>query len=203
MAGQKIRELNHAIREVLPEMRAFADANPSVAVEIGVMTFGTGFRWITRKPVPLADFQWTDVSVSGITDMGAAMKALAAELAGGNLPEQGLPPVIVLVSDGQPTDDFDSGLRELLAKPWGKRALRIAIGIGPDADHNVLRRFIARPEIASLSVRNPTELVQSIKYASTTVLTAASEPGAQSVDTEFLRTPPPPPPVMADEDAVW
>ncbi|MEU4807162.1 VWA domain-containing protein [Actinosynnema sp. NPDC023587] len=205
MAGQKIGQLNHAIRETLPEMVSSADENPHAAVEIRAMTFSTGFRWMTPRPVPLADFGWTDVSVSGITDMGAAMKAMAAELAVGNMPERGLPPVIVLVSDGQPTDDFDSGLRALLGEPWGKRAVRIAIGIGPDADLDVLRQFIAHPEIEPLTARNPRDLVQFVKYASTTVLKSASAPASQPVGTQFLGTPPPPPPppTTSDQDLVW
>ncbi len=36
--------------------------------------------------------------------------------------ERALPPVLVLISDGQPNDDFDSGLKELLSKPWGKES---------------------------------------------------------------------------------
>ncbi|WNV87631.1 VWA domain-containing protein [Umezawaea sp. Da 62-37] len=207
MAGSKIGQLNHAIRETLPEMQSSAEENPHAAVEIRAMTFSTGYRWITPKPVALADFGWTDVSVSGITDMGAAMKAMAAEIAVDNMPDRGLPPVIVLVTDGQPTDDFDSGLRALLAEPWGKRAIRIAIGIGDDPDDDVLRRFIAHPEIEPLTAKNPADLVQFIKYASTTVLKSASAPASQSAGTKFLGTPPPPPPppppTLAAPDVVW
>ncbi len=206
MAGQKIGELNHAIREALPDMKDSADDNPHASVEIRAITFSTGYRWMTPTPVPLADFKWTDVSVSGITDMGAAMKAMAAEIAVGNMPERGLPPVMVLVSDGQPTDDFDTGLNALMAEPWGKRALRMAIAIGHDADLDVLRRFIGHPEIEPLTAGNPGDLVKFIKYASTAVLKSASSPASQPVGTQLQGgpPPPPPPPPPADsDDDVW
>jgi uncharacterized protein YegL len=205
MMGEKIGKLNHAIREALPHMRDSADENPHAAVEVRAMTFGTGARWVTPNPVPLADFSWTDVPVSGITDMGAAMKMMAQELSVGNMPDRGLPPVIVLVSDGQPTDDFGSGLKALLDQPWGRRAVRIAIGIGDDADLDVLRRFIDHPEIEPLSAKNPGDLTQFIKYASTVVLKSASSPASQPADSTLVGTPPPPPPppTMVDADQVW
>jgi uncharacterized protein YegL len=205
MMGEKIGKLNHAIREALPYMRDSADENPHAAVEVRAMTFGTGARWVTPNPVPLADFSWTDVPVSGITDMGAAMKMMAQELSVGNMPDRGLPPVIVLVSDGQPTDDFGSGLKALLDQPWGRRAVRIAIGIGDDADLDVLRRFIDHPEIEPLSAKNPGDLTQFIKYASTVVLKSASSPASQPADSTLVGTPPPPPPppTMVDADQVW
>ncbi|WP_434446575.1 vWA domain-containing protein [Lentzea sp. E54] len=205
MAGQKIGQLNHSIREALPLMRDSAEDNPHAAVEIRTMTFGTGARWVTPNPVPLADFSWTDVSVTGITDMGAAMKMMAQELSVGNMPDRGLPPVIVLISDGQPTDDFDTGLKALLAEPWGRRAVRIAIGIGDDADKDVLRRFIDHPEIEPLTANNPGDLTQFIKYASTVVLKSASSPASQPADSTLTGAPPPPPPppTMVDDDQVW
>ena len=67
---------------------------------------------------------------------------VAAELDQPPMPDRALPPVLVLVSDGQPTDDFQGGLRELLGKPWGGKAIRMAIAIGRDADQEVLQKFI-------------------------------------------------------------
>ncbi len=65
MAGAKIGALNHAIREALPAMKASADENPHAAVEVRVMTFGTGYQWHTKAPVPLEQFGWSDVSIRG------------------------------------------------------------------------------------------------------------------------------------------
>ncbi len=48
--------------------------------------------------------------------------------------ERALPPVLVLISDGQPTDDFDTGLSTLMRQPWAQKAVRLAIAMGHDAD---------------------------------------------------------------------
>lgn len=183
MWGAKIRALNHAVREALPAMRQAAADNPGARVEVRVLTFGTGVRWLTAAPVPLGDFTWSDVGVDGLTDMGAALQALAVELSIHNMPDRALPPVVVLVSDGQPTDDFDGGLRALMDEPWGSKAVRIAVAIG-DADHGVLCRFVGDPAIEVLTARNPQDLVAYVRWASTEVLRAASAPaGGQGATT--------------------
>jgi uncharacterized protein YegL len=92
--------------------------------------------------------------------------------------ERALPPVLVLVSDGQPTDDFEAGLKALLDEPWGKKAVRIAISIGRDADPEVLQRFIGNSELKPLAANSPEALVRHIKWASTAVLKSASSPAA-------------------------
>ncbi len=36
--------------------------------------------------------------------------------------DRALPPVLVLISDGQPTDSLKKELAELMDQPWGKKA---------------------------------------------------------------------------------
>ncbi len=58
------------------------------------------------------------------------------------MPERGMPPILVLVSDGQPTDNFNSALERLVRMRWGAKTVRIAIAIGDDADIGVLQQFM-------------------------------------------------------------
>ena len=55
--------------------------------------------------------------------------------------ERALPPVIVLVSDGQPTDDYKTALAELMEEPWAVKAVEIAIGIGRASNKRILKEF--------------------------------------------------------------
>lgn len=198
MLGTKIDRLNYAIREVLPAMRDVANDNPYAALEVKVLTFATGAQWHTPAPVPLASFQWTDVSAGGARDMGAAMRKLAEELSIDNMPERGLPPVVVLISDGPPTDNYAKGLRELQERPWARRAVRLAIGIGDDADLDVLRQFIDHVEIEPLKACDSHALLSYIRWATTTDLMSARLPGIRTKDqgedpssTDALPDPPP------------
>src|SRR5437764_1234634 len=93
-------------------------------------------QFISSHPslLRIAVIRWTDLSADGQTDMGKALSILADEMKMPPMSERALPPVLVLISDGQPTDNFEKGLKQLLAQPWGKKAVRIAIAIGEDAD---------------------------------------------------------------------
>lgn len=97
------------------------------------------------------------------------------------MPERGLPPVLVMMSDGQPTDDFSTGLKSLMDQAWGKKSVRIAIAIGEDVDEEVLQKFTGNPEFI-LRATNATTLVKRIEWASTVPLKAASNPASRTIE---------------------
>lgn len=210
MKGDKIKSLNEAIRESLPHMQTVAKDNPNAQVLVRAIKFSSGAEWHCGIPTPVDQFQWPDLSVEQQTDMGAAFSLLADALKIPPMDSRALPPVLVLLSDGQPTDDYKAGLNKLMAEPWGKRAVRIAIAIGSDADADVLKRFIANPELEPLVANNAPQLVKAIRWASTSVLQAASAPASQANlkgQGQGGGMPPPPAPTTQgsgdDSDDVW
>jgi uncharacterized protein YegL len=165
--GGKIEALNNAIREVIPAMRKASENNPEVQFFVRVIRFSTGACWHVAQPTLLADFKWVDLTAEGETEMGQAFALLAHEMENMPLNTRMLPPQIVLVSDGQPTDDWKGALQALMATPWGRRGVRQAIAIGQDADHETLRKFVDNAE----------QLVRYFRYVSTSV--AATPAGMQ------------------------
>ncbi len=180
MSGEKIEQLNFAIEEAIPHMRNVADENPNAEVLVRALKFSDGAQWHVATATPVANFTWKKLHAGGLTDMGKALRLTAEQLHTAVMPERGLPPVLVLISDGQPTDDFRGGLDALMELPWGKKAVRIGIAIGEDADLDVLQQFIGQPEIKPLLAHNPDQLVKYIKWVSTAVLQAASAPNSQA-----------------------
>jgi uncharacterized protein YegL len=172
----KIQSLNNAIKEAIPHMQSAADENPNAQVFVRAIKFSDGAQWTIAQPTPVADFRWADLKAEGMTDMGKAISMVTEQLRIPPMSERALPPILILVSDGQPTDDFSGAVREL---PWGKRAVRIAVAIGEDADQNALRLFVANPELPVLRADNSETLVNYVKWASTAVLKAASAPASQ------------------------
>jgi len=166
MYGEKIGALNNAIQSTIPEMRDAASNNPNAELLVRTLKFATGASWVTTTPVNIDDFAWNDLDAGGVTDLGAAFEMLAAQLTIPPMTDRALPPVIVLLSDGQPTDDYKKSLDKLLHLPWGKKAVRIAISIGQDADDDVLYEFTGNRELV-LQANNPEALVKCIKWAST------------------------------------
>lgn len=176
----KIQALNTAVREALPHMQRVADENPNAEVLVRALKFSTGAHWHVAQATPVAQFRWADLTADGTTDMGKALRLVAGELGMPPMSERALPPVLVLISDGQPTDSFDKGLAALMDQPWGKKAVRIAIAIGEDADLATLRKFMGHPELEPIQANNPEALVNAIKWVSTAVLQAASSPASQA-----------------------
>jgi uncharacterized protein YegL len=158
---------------MLPHLAEVANQNPHAQLLFSALAFSSGVRWHIDPPRPVDDVEWDDLTAGGYTDMGAALQAVAARVSIPVLGERAMAPAIVLVSDGQPTDDFEAGLQSLLAQPFGAAAARLAVAIGRDADREVLVRFQGSGE--PLLAHNPEQLVRSIRWASAAVTRAASE----------------------------
>lgn len=175
-------------------MRSAADNNPNAQLLIRALQFSSGASWITSSPVPVEDYGWEDMDANGLTELGKAFDLLAAQLSIPPMPERALPPVIVLLSDGQPTDDYKKSMEKLKKRPWFRKAVKIAISIGQDADDEVLIEFAGNKELV-LQANNATALAKMIKWASTTasmVSAPSSKPMnsvATSVPAAFSSTP--------------
>lgn len=203
MAGAKIQSLNTAVREAIPAMRDTADDNPNAQVLVRAISFSDNAQWYVANPTPIDQFQWQDMSADGVTDLGSAFSEISKELSVAKMGDRALPPVIVLLTDGQPTDDWRKGLKELMDQPWGKKAVRIGIAIGDDAEFSVIQEFIGNPERKPLVANNSATLVRYIKWASTAVLNAASSPSSKTKDDSAtasanVAVPPAPAPVPSD-----
>ena len=175
MEGSKIQSLNFAIRDCIPEMRRITDSNINAEVMVRVITFSDAAKWHLPTRTNISDFEWKDVRTDGMTSMGSAFKLLSEEMTIEQMPKRGLPPVLVLVTDGYPTDDANTELQKLKNLPWMKKAVKIGIAIGDDCDLNIIQNFISNPELKPLKADTASQLVNYIKWASTQVLQATSE----------------------------
>ena len=215
MAAQgKMQALNEAIRESLPGMVEVARRNPEARLLVRAVRFADRAAWHVESPTPVEQLAWQDLQAGGVTAMGEALDLVAAVLRSPPMEARALPPVLVLISDGQPTDDFDRGLRALMREPWGRKAVRLAIAMGHDADLDVLQQFIgplasaadtdgpsaARP----LQAGNAAALARYIQWASTAVVGAASMPASRPAGTVAGNVPLPdlPPTVLDPADDV-
>lgn len=207
MEGNKIESLNRAIREAVPHMISIAEENPHAEIFVRAIKFSNGATWHVSTPTEVHSFKWMDLKASGLTDMGKALKMVAEQLDPAIIGNRGLPPVLVLISDGQPTDDFGTGLKLLESTPWGKKAVRLSIAIGSDADIATLHKFMGNhSEMKPLEAKNAEDLVSFIKWASTVPIQASSSPKTK-IGHEPAASPMPQPAMSssksADDDDVW
>jgi uncharacterized protein YegL len=173
MRGSKIQALNFAIRDSIPAMKEVASNNPNAQIFMRILRFSDDASWIGSRCL-LDSFSWQDLSTGGGTNLGDALDKLNIALDVKSMPQRGLPPVIVLISDGHPADGWKRKLSDFLVLPWGKHAVRIAISIGDDADDDMLSKFVNNPEIPVLKANSATDLKKYIRWVSTTVLSSVS-----------------------------
>lgn len=206
----KIQALNTAIAEALPPMVEVASKNLHAELLVRAITFSTGARWHVEEPVRINDFVWRDVSAppGGVTDLGAALHMVADVLTVPPMPQRAFPPVLVLITDGHPTDGWKEGLVRLLGVPWGEKSVRMAIAIGRDANHKVLQEFMGRESgRRPLHAGSPDDLAAMIRWTSTVVVRQASQPIVRQVVSDPLTKPPPPQDLFvwgdAPDDVGW
>lgn len=169
MEGSKIASVNTAIREVIPDLRDIGGAD--IDLKIAVMEFSCGVRWQNPSgPVSVESFAWSNLAADGMTDMGVAFHELCGKLSRKSFlqaPSASVAPVIMLMSDGQPSDEWQSGLTALRSNNWFKSAVKVALAIGSDADIDVLCEFTGDPN-SVLTVYTPEALRAMIKKVSVT-----------------------------------
>ena len=170
MAGEKIGSLNVAAQEVISdEIRHISEENTTAQIKIAVMEFATGTEWMYPEPIEVEKFQWKDLEAGGITTLGEAYNELNNKLSTttGFMKEASgsFAPAIILMSDGEPTDNWEINLEKLRKNNWFKAAIKTAIAIGDGANQEILAKFTGNEEMV-LTVNNKTQLKKIIEIVS-------------------------------------
>ncbi|PKO08627.1 MAG: tellurite resistance protein TerY [Chloroflexi bacterium HGW-Chloroflexi-2] len=156
MYGEKINELNLALREMLNSLNNVDDIRGKF--KLSVISFGGSVKIVQ----PLADIEGlvlSELTAIGYTPMGEAFDVVKGLIEDRNIvSSRSYFPTIVLISDGIPTDCPDfiyksknyAGWKQLNNLHSGERSSksqRLALGIGADADFSMLKAFINNTEI--------------------------------------------------------
>ena len=216
MEGPRIGSLNAVATEIFEtDLPDILEDYPHVQLNVTVISFSDDVKFeIGPDSVPLEKIIWKDIQVDGMTNTADAIKALSLRLDAQNMPSRGLPPVCILISDGyctQSPEEYQEAIDDLESKPWGKKAVRISIGIGDDFNEDELRAFISRglrKELPVLNAHTKKDLIKYIRWASTTAVKASSSTksklgnndGDGSEDESNVVLPPPPPLDLDDSD---
>jgi len=179
MSGSKIGAVNDAIANVMPIVADISNNNPDAEIKVAAMTFSNNCQWLYTEPKLAADFEWQPQTAGGGTALGGACIELANKLSKSHgFMKSGsgsFAPVIILLSDGGPTDDFNSGLAQLKENNWFKAAIKVAIAIGGDADMEVLGKFTGNSELV-IGVHD----IESLKQTIRVVVVTSSQIGSKS-----------------------
>jgi uncharacterized protein YegL len=130
-------------------------------------------------PISIEEFEWARLRADGVTSMGAAFKELSARMSRNgflNSPSLSFAPVIFLMTDGYPSDDYKAGLKALQSNSWYKYALKAALGIGNEANDEMLAEFTGSADTV-VHAYSGNQLAQMIKIVAVT----ASQIGSKSM----------------------
>lgn len=179
MDGALIGKVNEAITGVIPDLITMNESNADNEIKVGIMAFDYNARWITGDELVSPEdlkASWNDLDANGLTAMGAAFSELNKKLSAShgfmNRASGSVAPVLFLLSDGEPTDDYQSNLNTLKQNPWYQVAARVAIGYGESND-DVLREFTGNKETV-LHTDNPSDLKKMIRFVAITSSRVAS-----------------------------
>jgi uncharacterized protein YegL len=144
----KIETLNRALAEMISSFAEEEDVRAEIYV--AVITFGKDGAKIHQPLTIASQIEWRDMEAVGSTPMAAAFELTTSLVEDRNqIASRDYYPTIVLVSDGQPTDEtgyltdnWKQPLQQLLQSPRASKALRLSMAIGADADYEVLKEFL-------------------------------------------------------------
>ena len=163
MSGSKIDVLNDACSRMVKKFKE--EATKEVKVALTIITFGSnGVKLVTNPPhQDVSKYEWQNLCSGGSTPMGTALK-MAKDLIEDKetTPNRIFTPLVVLVSDGEPTDRWEQPLEAFIGNGRSRECNRLAKGIMCHTD--VLERFVNGPGTAVITANDAGDIVRFFKF---------------------------------------
>jgi uncharacterized protein YegL len=196
MLGVKMDKVNAALHEMISTLSKIENAKGKIKVSI--ITFG-GEPRVIQPLCNIEDVQLEPLIAAGKTPMGGAIELAIDLLEDIELvSKRSYTPMIVMLSDGLPTDlppgskraDFDyynwSPMNRLRLSKRGNKSIKMALGIGADADYGMLKIFINDEKIPVVKANDVSTISKFFKWVTISVSqrSTSANPGS-SVDIPF------------------
>lgn len=190
MNGEPIEAVKNGVQVMISSLRQ----NPQ-AIEtayISIITFDTE----ARQLVPLTDlasFQMVDLKATGTTALGSALKLLSSRIdeeVARTTPEQkgDWKPLVFIMTDGVPTDDWQSGMTEFRKR---KTALTVACAAGSKADTKALKQIT--DNVVSLDTADAHTISRFFTWVSASISVSSTKIEHSGKDVSGWEELPPPP----------
>lgn len=174
---RKMEQLNQSIVGIIPEMINITRPKPHITLYVRAVKFHTIAEWHIKDEVPIEELDWHPVPITtGLTAMGEAIRKVMEALNTKQLGQRNTPPAILLVTDGNATDDFETAVDELNRSPWGRKASKVAIGIGTKYARQRLLHFVDGKDDHIIEATRPQDIVDKIRLGTTMLIQEASDP---------------------------
>jgi uncharacterized protein YegL len=163
MAGSKLAALRAAVTDM---MATLADA---AYVRVTVVTFG-GVVSVPIKSLSPSQVRAFEPAAFGDTPMGRAISEAKTIVEDPNaMLSTDYRPIVVLVSDGQPTDAWEGPLVSFVSTGRSQKCDRLAIPIGADCDQSVLLKFVGGDPAALVPALNVQDIPKAFRLVTMSV----------------------------------
>jgi uncharacterized protein YegL len=113
-----------------------------VNIQMCIVTFGNQAALHTDL-CSVNSIEYQPLTASGMTPLGGALTILQNIIEDKEkVSSKGYRPSVILVSDGRPNDAWEQPLETFLTSKRTSKCERWALGIGQDADYQMLQRFL-------------------------------------------------------------
>ena len=194
MMGEAIEAVKNGIQILVSALRQ--DPYALETAHLSVITFDS----TARQAVPLSEltsFNIPDIQAGGSTALGAALELLAeradSEVTKTTADTKGdWKPMVFLMTDGGPTDDWRKGLEKFKK---GKFGVVVACAAGPGADATCLQEIT--DNVVTLDTADTASLRAFFKWVSASISTGSQKVDAGGKEVGGLSELPPPPPELS------
>jgi uncharacterized protein YegL len=191
MHGEPIEAVRNGMQMLVSTLRT--DPYALETAYLSVIVFDAK----ARQEVPLTElmsFQPPTIEAGSTTSLGDALKVtkecIEREVKKTTAEEKGdWKPLVFLMTDGQPTDDWQAGLNEFRKVKTG---MVIACAAGPQADTKALQQITE--VVVSLDTADSSTIGAFFKWVSASISTSSKKVDlTKSESSEISELPPPPP----------
>jgi uncharacterized protein YegL len=162
--GGKIEALNESVRAMV---ETFAqETNTRAEIQVGIITFG-GESKLAQELTAAKNIRIQRYNADGGTPLGGALEIAKNLLEDRDkVPSRAYRPTVIMVSDGQPTDQYEKQLRDFIETGRSSKCHRMAIGIGQDADIDMMETFLDNEEMEVLQADSTRDIVKHFRFIS-------------------------------------
>jgi uncharacterized protein YegL len=193
MMGEPIEAVKNGMQILVSALRQ--DPYALETAYLSVITFDSD----ARQVVPLSEltaFNLPAIQASGSTALGSALKLLAersdVEVTKTTAETKGdWKPMVFLMTDGGPTDDWQAGLAEFRKRKFG---VVVACAAGPGANTEVLKQITEG--VVTLDTADTASLRAFFKWVSASISTGSQKVEGSGKEVGGLNELPPPPPEL-------
>lgn len=191
MSGEPIEAVKNGVQILVSALRQ--DPYALETAFLSVITFDTSAKQVVPL-TELAAFQVPTINATGTTALGDALALLAdridAEVSKTTAEVKGdWKPLVFIMTDGSPTDDWKKGMARLQKTRTG---IVVACAAGQGADTSVLKQITE--VVVQLDTADSSTITAFFKWVSASVSTGSQKVDSGQKEVAGLNDLPPPPP---------